>query len=391
MLTTASPNYFHNLQAGSPVLTGLAGSLISVLDGCLVDGWGSQTAAITVASGIATVTTPLAHVFDLSQIVLVDGATPVGLNGRKRVLTRSATTVTFLATGVADGAATGSITVKLAPSGWAKTFTGTNKAVYRAPVTSGGTRMFLRVDDSVGVDARVVGYEVMGDVDTGTGVFPDASQISGGGFWPKSNAATSAAKSWTVIADDRTVYFNTGTANANSLAGSIWGFGDFSSYKTADAYGAFLNCPISTDAAATTTNNASLEYCAAGTGSRSYFPRSFTGIGGPIAGFHSPETYVVNANIASGGGYGTVTTYPNGPNNGLMLSRKNVGEINICYRGTTRGMYVTPQNCHASFTRNNIIEGSGDLAGRQLLAVKCGGSAQTVSAGVVFFDITGPW
>lgn len=88
---------------------------------------------------------------------------------------------------------------------------------------------------------------------------------------------------------------------------------------------------------------------------------------------------------------GLVTTYPNGPNNGLVLSRSMLYEPGICYRGTLRGFYLAMQNCHASFSRNNIIDGSGDLAGRKLLAVKCGGPAGTTSQGVVFFDIAGPW
>lgn len=64
-------NFSHNLQSGSPTLNGTAGSLIGVLDAALVSGFGLQTATITVASGVATLTTPLAHPFEVAQIVLV--------------------------------------------------------------------------------------------------------------------------------------------------------------------------------------------------------------------------------------------------------------------------------------------------------------------------------
>jgi hypothetical protein len=68
-----------------------------------------------------------------------------------------------------------------------------------------------------------------------------------------------------------------------------------------------------------------------------------------------------------------------------------ITEPAVCYRGNLRGLYVAPQNCHLSFSRNTIIDGAGDMAGRKLLAVKCGSAAGTGSQGVVFFDITGPW
>jgi ABC-type glutathione transport system ATPase component len=173
-------NYFHNLQSGAPQLDGLAGSGISVLDAALVNGWGLQTATIVVSGGVATLTTPVPHVFELQQVAMVAGATPAGLNGRKRVLSRTSSTITFAAPGEPDGAATGAITVVLAPAGWEKVFSGTNKAVYRAPATPDGCRMYLRVDDTVGRNMRVVGYETMGDVDTGGMPFPTGTQLSGG-------------------------------------------------------------------------------------------------------------------------------------------------------------------------------------------------------------------
>ncbi|MDD2610646.1 MAG: hypothetical protein PHX60_13350 [Giesbergeria sp.] len=84
-------------------------------------------------------------------------------------------------------------------------------------------------------------------------------------------------------------------------------------------------------------------------------------------------------------------SYPNGPDNGLILARKTLIEPGICLRGYSRGLYVTPQNCHAQFNWRDKIDGQGELAGRKLLAIKCGGPASTTSEGVAFVDITGPW
>lgn len=389
-VSSASPIFLHNLQSGAPQLDGLAGSLIGILDACLVSGFGLQAATITVASGVATLTTPLAHGFELHQVVEVAGATPSGLNGRQRVLSRTTTAITFDATGIADGAATGSITVKLAPAGWSKVYSGTNKAAYRSNNVS-GSQTFLRVEDTAGRNARVVGYETMSDIDTGEGPFPTAAQLSGGGWWPKSNSASSAARAWTVVANDRTLYLHMGCGESEGFSGSVWGFGDFASYKVGDGFAAFLASPRSDlsghgSRASETLENA--QYSTAN--SHGYIARSFSGIGGAVLGYHYPESYVAN-DENSGAGYGRVTTFPNGPDNGLILSRKVLTEIPTCLRGVIPGAYVTPQNCHAFYSRNTIQDGSGDLGGRKLLAVKCGGPAGTSSQGVMFFDITGPW
>ena len=381
-------NFCHNLQSGSPTLNGTAGSLIGVLDAALVSGFGLQTATITVASGIATLTTPLAHPFEVAQIVLVAGADNATLNGRKRVLTRSTLGITFAAAGVTDGAATGSISVKVAPAGWSKVYSGTNKAVYRAPVSADGCRMFLRVDDSVGRNARVVGYESMADIDTGEGPFPTALQLSGGGWWPKSNAADSNARAWTVIADDRVFYLHMGTGNSNGDSGNVWGFGDFGSYKSADAYAAMLVASTTDQSASGYPDGFALEYVS--TSHQLRVARSFTGLSGAISATKMPESYH-KSDTSSGAGYGPVTTYPNGANNGLILSRIVLTEGSTCLRGSVRGAYIAPQNCHASFTRNTVIDGAGDMAGRKLLAVKCGSPAGTASRSVMFFDVTGPW
>ena len=389
-VSSASPIFLHNLQSGAPQLDGLAGSLIGILDACLVSGFGLQAATITVASGVATLTTPLGHGFELHQVVEVAGATPSGLNGRQRVLSRTTTTITFDATGIADGAATGSITVKLAPAGWSKVYSGTNKAAYRSNNVS-GSQTFLRVDDTAGRNARVVGYETMSDVDTGEGPFPTAAQLSGGGWWPKSNSASSAARAWTVVANDRTVYLHTGCGDSAGSSGSVWGFGDFASYKVSDAYACCIFC-ASSDVSADGGNNqlGAIETARPSFDNSAYLQRSFSGISGAVFARQRQESYT-HVDSVSGAGYGVVTTFPNGPDSGLVLSRKTLFEPSVCLRGVLAGAYLTPQNCHANYSRNTLQDGSGDLAGRKLLAVKCGTPAGTSSQGVMFFDITGPW
>lgn len=81
-----------NAMSGAPTLNGVAGSLIAVLDACLVvgSGWLADP-SVTVSGEIATATFSTGHSFEPDVIALVTGATPAGLNGEKRVLTSAPT------------------------------------------------------------------------------------------------------------------------------------------------------------------------------------------------------------------------------------------------------------------------------------------------------------
>ena len=380
-------------MAGAPTLNGVAGSLIAVLDACLVDGFGLKTAdSVAVSGGIATATFSTGHSFGPDVIALVTGATPAGLNGEKRVLTTSTNTITFDATSIADGTATGTIAVKLAPAGWAKPFSGTNLAAYRA-IDPTGTRMFLRVGDTGTTTARVVGYESMSDVNTGVAAFPLEAQLSGGGFWPKANAANASARSWTVIADSRGfwVHLHTHALTAPGISGNVWGFGDFESYKAGDPYACALFMSYIDVASSAVNQGGAVENGSPGGVAGPYAPRSFTGLGGSAQLYHLTESHFGLSSLSGTGAGAAVSVYPNGPNNGLLLSRKLVAENNIAIRGIVRGALLAPQNCHGAFNWCDKVDGQGTLAGRKLLAIKVGAPAGTASQGVVFFDITGPW
>jgi hypothetical protein len=392
MTTPTVFNYYSELT-GSPTLNGTAGSLIAVLDACLVNGFALKTAdSVVVNGGKATINISAGHAFEQDIVVLVAGATPSGLNGLKTIESRTTNTAVFDATGIADGAATGTITVKIAPAGYEKVFSGTNIAVYRTTDVT-GARMYLRVDDTSATNARVVGYESMSDVNTGTGPFPTSAQISGGGYWPKANAAGATARGWTVIADSRFVYVHTHAATSQpGIAGPIHGAGDILALDNMPAYAAAIFASpsdISSGAGGATT---SIEWIPSSSAAGPYMMRNSTGLGGSVAATHCNESYPC-ISTGSSGGVNTPSTpvYPNGSNNALILTRKTLTEAVGGLRGLLPGIYLTTQNCHASFPRLEKVAGQGNLVGRKLLAVKCGGANATASQGVVFFDITGPW
>lgn len=111
---TLPVKYYHSGQRGAPVLSGTAGALKTLLQTCLVSGFGLVTVtSITVADGVATAAVNSGDSFSTDAPVLISGAMPGALNGEFRVLTSGLANFTFAAPGVPDGAASGTITAKV--------------------------------------------------------------------------------------------------------------------------------------------------------------------------------------------------------------------------------------------------------------------------------------
>lgn len=387
--------HFTSQMGGAPVLSGTPGSLIAVLDACLVDGFDLKSIDnIVVSGGVATATISAGHTYGALQVITIAANSLPSINGDKRVLTSTGTQFTFDATGIPNQTISGTITAKRTSAGWQKVFSGTNLAVYRSQDVT-GTRMFLRVDDTGTLNARVVGYESMSDVNTNSGSgfgFPASFQISGGGYWPKANSANNTWRAWTVVADSKTFWLHMHTASASQgVAGHVWGFGDINSYKSGDAYGCALYCASSDLSNNSTANQFCVDYLGPGGYLGVYMPRSFTGLGNANDVRHASES-LATSNGAPGTSLSTyLANFPNGPDNGLYFSKKILFENAFALRGRCRGVLFPVQNCHYGFVWRDIIDGQGEFAGRKLMAIKCGGASTTTSNGVMFIDITGPW
>ncbi len=408
---STSVKYFHSGMAGAPSITGTAGTLLAVLDACLVNGFGSQTVTIAVASSVATVTLSNvnANPFDDHTVASVSGATPSGLNGEKRVLTKTPTGFTFDATGVADGTATGTISAKLAGAGWTKLFSGTNLAAYQSSNVA-STKCVLRVDDTDARNARVVSYDSMTDVNTGIGPCPMPMQLSGGLYWPKASTTSGSGRAWILVADDRTVYFKINTLSAGSQeCGVAYGAGDFSPARSSDAFAFFVIGMPAEVSASNTDQRASLAQSAYGYYTSealgTYLQKSYTGIGSAVFGGKFQEAYALRANGTGSNVSGQVGAggfvYPNAADNTLVLSPYGVYEGSPAaavgdgriLRGRLRGaLFACHQFNGTPFAALDKVDGAGSLAGRKLLAVK--GTTPAVNSqdgSVYFFDITGPW
>lgn len=391
-MATFPVKYINNNMRGAPQLSGTAGTLIAVLDAFLITGFGQVTAlSVTVAGGIATASLQSGQSFDPYCVVWVDGATPAELNGEARVLTSSSSSITF-ATTAPDGVATGAITIKVAPVGqWEKPFTGTNKAVYRSTDVT-GSRFCLWVDDSGTITARVRGFESMTDMNTGTGPFPADAQISGGGYWFKSLLANATAVRYDLVADSRTILVATGPAGT---ASPIRGFGDMLALSES---GDVFSCALSAAPGGVLTVGNTFAAAAFDTqavaSTAIYFARDFSGLGGSVPVGSLP--YVGSVSTISGTD-SSLGVFPSRIDGALKFSKRY---LHAGDGGTPRadvpGLLHIPQSgVLATISPRSILEGSGTLINRRLLAlgaVSASVMGTTVNAtGISLVDITGPW
>lgn len=386
-MATTPVKYFHSGMSGAPVLSGTAGALTALLDACLLNGFGLQTASsVVISNGIATATLPAIPAAAKDSTILVAGATPSGLNGEQRVTAATITSVSW-ATTEANGTATGTITIKAAPAGWAKVFSGTNLAAYK-PIAPEATGCVLRVDDTGTTNARIRAYESMSNIDTGIGPIPLEGQVSGGLYWPKSGFASGTACFWSMAVDERGMYLAIAPSGGDRY--TLLYAGDIASFKSGDAYGYLVTGNQADQTALTTVPDGCCGYSHRSARSGAYMARSYTALGQSVTAqrlgaHHNGSTADVYAGTP---GY-ALGTYPNGPNNGLMTCALELYGQSL--RGTLPGLLHPVQDCSGSFSTGDVVDGTDDMAGRRLLALRTGPPTGSAVPGTVFIDLTGPW
>ena len=381
------PIYYTSDEPGAPTLNNANGSLISVLDAVLINGFGLKSVtSITVAGGVATVTCA-GHQFTggVGRLVQIAGASPSALNGNQVATVVDANTFTFPTT-AANGTATGTITARRAPLGWQKVFGSTNKAIY-GRTDPQATAMLLRIDDTgTGVAsttyARAVMCESATDVDTMTGVSPTTAQLSGGWYVSKGESST-AAKRWLIVGDERTVYVFTDRAtyrwnSNNGLVPLV--FGDINSYRSGgDAYGCIIGGGYN-------ANDLCYLFSNATGSSASVVARANNQI--------TPSPWVDIIGRSRGGGLlgGDGPTYPSAVDGGAAIERTvhvretdSAGAVRGEYRGLAHpfaNMSSVMQSLHGTLLTNAI--GSSD----SYLWVA---HTNQGSDGLVLFNLTSPW
>lgn len=386
-MADTSVRYFDSTMSGAPSLSGTAGTLISVLDACLINGFGTVTLdSLVVSSNVATGTVSAGHGFSMigsavGSVITIAGATPSGLNGTWRIASvPNSTHFTFATSGISDQTATGTITAVRTPLGFSKVYSGTNKAAYRAGDIM-SSRLYLRVaDDGTGTAtyARIRGYESMSDVDTGTGPFPTDAQISGGLYWGKSSAASSTARAWRLIGDSQGFYLLVNQDVSGAWISAAWV--DIPSEKAGDAYRALIIGGTST----TVSNQGYLQTINSTTGH--YFARSYVQTGTSISAFKLSHHIAVN-----GIGYYGIA-YPAPMGGQFYCAPIDVWEgtayaAATALRGPLPGIYA-PLHPSSQLTDGSFQTDVIGLDGRTLLVqiLKSGGSNYAAA-----IDLTGPW
>jgi len=390
---SARVKYFSSQMPGSPQVSGAKGSLLSVLNACLVDGWGLNALdAIAVAAGVATASISTGHPFKVGQMVLVSDAIPFELNGEHLVTAVTTTTISFAAPSVMDGAATTPGVMKVAPLGWVRAFADVNKAAFHIDAAKypASPTCLVRFDDNGGYAARVIGYESMTDVDTGLGQFPSVGQASSGLWVLRSESTnTSSLRSWFLIGDGRFFYLGLKhyTADLTNFGVTWSGFGEFKSTKSGDPFNFVIGANHPSDSSPSPDQNYSV---ASTTSSYQYLPRAHDGLGGSIRCLNVtwPNSY------GASGGASAPLPYPNGPDYGVYLCKLQIFESSPQqYRGEWPGMYMLPHRavrriCPDVVTPyfDNSVPGFTD---RTIGFHSCAYSSS--EWGVVAFDLTGPW
>lgn len=390
--------WFDSAETGAPVLNNAAGSLIAVLDACLITGFNLKSVtSLVVAGGVATATCA-GHGFSGThgKDLLIAGSTPGGLNGRKALTYVDTNTFKFDATGIADQTATGTITAKRDPLGWVKQFTGTNKAIYKRsdPVASS---MMLRVLDTAAApatttDARVLMVESATDADTYTGPGPTSAHIAdaNGQYWNKGSNLVSA-KQWSIVGS-ATGFFLV-TPNGNNVlptasladAAALHAFFDFPSLKAGDGYGTVLSGPVASVAGGSAASALGKSEAFVTGDASLVIARAHTQVGGAVKG------NCTGIGTGVSGASAVWAQYPNPVDNGLLifpsilLTEEN-GSAGSMPRGTIPG--ICQVLGRAPFKHYQIVESVNALPGRKLLALNHGVNG---TGGVLLFDLTGPW
>lgn len=390
-----SVKMFNEGMYGAPVLNGVAGAFIGLLDACLINGFGVRTpTSITVAGGVATVLLPseIKNQALLDTVILVSGVTgsKTDLNGEQKIIAANLTELKF-ATAVADGAATGTLSVKTAPVPyWEKTYSTTNVAVYRSthPASFGA---YLRADDTNATNVLVRMYEAMSDHSTGTNQAPTVADTTDA-FWSKSTGANSTPVNWDFFADGRRFHYcpvpRSGSALTN-VGQAVFTFGDINSFKSVDPFAVWIG---------TSVNNSQVGYGNSLFGAQggvsqgpSRLLRSYTSLGVAIQAYCVPMSGGITFASGVDAMWGTFPTV----DGRMRLARMMVTEgatngASSLPRGSMPGLWYVPH------TGGQVLFPRGTrtvVNGRQLYCIRPSNAStdEATAAGYGWVDISGPW
>lgn len=387
--------WYDSSETGAPTLNNAAGSMLAVLDACLINGFNVKSVtSIVVASNVATVTcTGHGYSGVYGKLVKISGATPAGLNGRKQVTPTGVDSFTFPAPGISDQTATGTISARRAPlETWEKPYTGTNKAMYRSTDT-GASGALLRVEDALSGNgctawsARVRMVASASSIDTFTNPCPTDAQLANGGFFHR-GTNSAAAKKWTVIGDGRVFWLLVEVqATDSSREYGAFMFGDFQSFKAGDSSNAMLLAANNDNGGGNTVYSSGVvpSSISASGATAAYFTllQSNNGISSSVFGVAVPTIAGLSATLFGRAG----PAYPSPVDGGLLIAYPTMLQEDVQQiRGTIPGLGYAAANI-SSLGQLTVLNG---LSNSSRVFLTHGVSTPSAVA-TVLFDITGPW
>ncbi len=394
---------FRSDDVGAPQLTSSMGSLISLLDACLL------APAATAATGTATsgqgffnkVTT-----MTRADAVIVAGvrtnqvkytfSSPHGFRKYQTIFARaSAANASFTGGGRIVAANSLSVTVELmgVPSSdfiiadanavayvmgamWIKGEAGINTAAYHSWVSTDGGNLpcSLSVDDTYGTYAKVRGFETMLSPITGDGMFPTLAQQANYAI-PKNVDATTPAP-WILLVDGTMFYLFTSTyPNVRIFQGFVFGYPK--TRMAADEYG----CVIHAMPAANATWSGGL-FMNSGLNNASYplyYARGISQIGGSVPSY-------AYGNGICGFGNGS-EAFPSPIDNGL-----NVAPVYLYSSGFRSILKGCLQPLHnMPLYGGGFYDGLTDYPNQNVIAIPTSAGYTSPQSGEVHFIIDGSW
>lgn len=271
MVTGKTVKFFTSKNNNAPQLLNVQGSMLTLLDACLVSGIQVGAVASLTASGTtATATFGMVHNLMKHQVIRISGANQAEFNGDFKIKQIVDTnTITFeLNTAATVTSATGTINCLLAPLGFEKPFSSTTalgggRAAFRSKDESLPNRPFLRV-----VDERISSYsnnyakyakvgivENMTGIDTMTGVQAPYIAAAPARNWNPTGSGVSIKNGWA-----KWYYCSVGENNVDStsLAGFSIVAGDWLVVGTDSGF--YIMNSVNNDASAL-EEEAKLAYC----------------------------------------------------------------------------------------------------------------------------------
>ncbi len=333
-MTTSVPKFFKSTDTSAPQLTGQTGSILAILQACLIG-----TSGVAYGSG---------------------------------------------------GSA------KSAVGGWTNPFTNTStKGVFQNSLSAGGVGSYHRIlDDGSGAagfkEAFLTSYQSMSTIDVGTNVTPPTATLANGWAVVKSNTADSTSRPWFLVADEVTCYFWIAPNEpSGTTVRSLYCFGDFSSDVPGDTY-RYVNVgkPAYNSSIATTGFNSFV------IGSN---PAVSTANGCAIgADYNLTGNAIIAAGYSFNGGSNpgyTAGVASPAPGTGLNLVTPGWLYTNTagpCFRGRFRGLYVPMNNITSVITSGTAMTTSNLPSGTQLVPFTVGNpNSGTIST--MLLDITNAW